>query len=146
MTAYEKDKVYELRMKGVGYKAIAAVLGLSRDSVRNFCKTNALMGDASVVAMNTEVKKVQGIACQCCGKPIVQVEKGRVRKFCSEECRRMWWKENKDQSIKKSVAIYTKTCTCCGEAFTSYGNKKRKYCSHKCYIKYRFWEDEENGI
>ncbi|RXM53885.1 RNA polymerase subunit sigma-70, partial [Clostridium tetani] len=34
----------------------------------------------------------------------------------------------------------------CGKEFSAYGNKNRKYCSHNCYIRDRFWRDEENGI
>ena len=26
----------------------------------------------------------------------------------------------------------------CGRLFTAYGNKKRKYCSHRCYIEHRY--------
>ena len=33
MTEYEKMKIPELRASGMGYKAIANVLGLSRDAV-----------------------------------------------------------------------------------------------------------------
>ncbi len=36
MTEYEKMKIPELRASGMGYKAIAYVLGLSRDAVRGF--------------------------------------------------------------------------------------------------------------
>lgn len=47
MTAEEKEKILELRLKG-----IAGLLGLSRDSVRGFCKRNGLDGDSCVVAIN----------------------------------------------------------------------------------------------
>jgi len=40
----------------------------------------------------------------------------------------------------------TMTCARCGKEFTSYGNKNRKYCSHDCYIKARFWEGLEDGV
>ena len=32
-------------------------------------------------------------------------------------------------------AFYTLTCKHCGKEFTAYGNQKRVYCCHDCYIK-----------
>ena len=48
MTEYEKTKIPELRASGMGYKAIANVLGLSRDAVRGFCRKYGLNGNAEV--------------------------------------------------------------------------------------------------
>jgi len=39
--------------------------------------------------------------------------------------------------------MYPAVCVRCGKEFLSYGNRKRKYCSHDCYIKARFWEVED---
>lgn len=145
MTEVEKQQIYELRLKGVGYKAIAAVLGLSRDNIRGFCKRNGLDGDSKVVHLNVEEQKKRHILCSCCGKPIKQKKRGRVRRFCSDECRRKWWNDNPQVRNKKETAMYKYICRRCGEEFTCYGNKKRKYCSHDCYIKARFWS-EKDGI
>ena len=38
---------------------------------------------------------------------------------------------------------YIITCKQCGKKFTSYGNRNRKYCSHKCYIYHRFYLEPE---
>lgn len=145
MTDMEKQQVQDLRLKGVGYKAIAATLGISRDSVRGYCKRNGLDGNSKVVALNVEEKKKGNLLCACCGKPIKQKAGGRTRRFCSEECRRKWWKDNPQERNKNETAIYKYTCPYCGKEFSCYGNKKRKYCSHDCYIKSRFW-GEEDGI
>ena len=37
VTAYQERRIRELRQRGVGYRTIAAELGISRDTVRNFC-------------------------------------------------------------------------------------------------------------
>lgn len=145
MTDYDKQQIQELRLKGTGYKAIAAVLGLSRDCVRGFCKRNGLDGDSKVVSLNVEERVRNHVLCACCNIPIKQNQRGRVRRFCSEECRRKWWKDNPHKRNKKETAIYKYTCPHCGKEFSCYGNKKRKYCSHNCYIKSRFW-GEEDGI
>ena len=39
-------------MRGAGYKAIAFATGLSRDIVRNYCKSHGLEGLASEFTMN----------------------------------------------------------------------------------------------
>lgn len=52
MTVDEKEKIKELRLKGMGYKGIANILGLLRDSVRGFCKRNGLYGSSYVVDLN----------------------------------------------------------------------------------------------
>ncbi len=145
MTEVEKQQIHDLRLKGVGYKAIAAVLGKSRDSVRGYCKRNGLDGDSRVVALNVKEKIKNHLLCSYCGKPIKQKGRGRVRKFCSEFCRRKWWRENPQARNKKDTATYQYTCPHCGKEFSCYGNKKRKYCCHDCYIKSRFWS-EEDGI
>lgn len=145
LTEQEKQKIKELRLKGEGYKAIATALGLSRDTVRSYCKRNKLDGDATLVQLNAEEMKNQNLLCVYCSKPIGQLKRGRQRKFCSDECRRRWWSENQNYRNQRETAIYKFTCQYCGKVFSSYGNKKRKFCCHDCYIKSRFW-GEEDGI
>ncbi|MBE6068067.1 MAG: RNA polymerase subunit sigma-70 [Clostridium lundense] len=143
MTSDKKEKIKELRLKGRGYKAIAGSLGLSRDSVRGFCKRNGLDGDSCVVALNVEEKIKTNLLCAYCRKPIKQKGQGRTKRFCSEGCRRKWWSEHQSERSKSEAATYKYTCPYCGKRFSVYGNKKRKYCSHNCYIKDRFWRDED---
>lgn len=140
-----KEKIRELRLKGMGYKAIARLLGLSRDSVRGFCRRNSLDGDSCVVALNVDEKVNNNELCAYCMKSISQKDRGRTRRFCSEACRRKWWKEHQHKRKKSEDAIYQYICPNCGKEFSAYGNKKRKYCSHNCYIKVRFWR-EEDGV
>lgn len=56
MNTEEKERIKELRLKGIGYKSIASITGLSRDSVRGFCRRNGLIGVSCVVALNLEEK------------------------------------------------------------------------------------------
>ena len=46
MTTEQKHEIYNLRLKGLGYKAIAKALDLSLDSVKGYCKRNHLNGTA----------------------------------------------------------------------------------------------------
>ncbi|WP_051569340.1 hypothetical protein [Alkaliphilus transvaalensis] len=143
MTDFQAKQIRELRMRGVGYRAIASVIGLSRDIVRNYCKTHGLDGLASELTINMKEQMQQGKACLSCGKELKQPATGRKRKFCSDSCRREWWAEHSDSIQRKETAFYDKNCAYCGDTFTVYGNKNRKYCSHTCYVHDRFWRKEE---
>lgn len=143
MTEFQAKQIRDLRLQGTGYRAIASVVGLSRDIVRNYCKSHGLDGYASVLTINMKEQMLKGQACQSCGKEIVQPMTGRKRKFCSDECRRRWWSAHQADLKKKETAFYEKECAYCHKTFVSYGNKNRKYCSHECYVRDRFfWEEE----
>ena len=142
MTDNEKKRMCFLRSEGFGYGTIAKKLGISENTVKSFCLRNGLTGVASKPVIT---------ACRYCGKELTQ-EEGRpirARKFCSEACRRAWWKVHPELINKK--AFYAATCAYCGKEFQSYGNRNRKYCSHHCYIMARFgdkprkWEVLERG-
>lgn len=143
MTAYQARQIREFRMKGVGYRSIAAVTGLSRDIVRNYCKTHDLDGFGVELTANMKEQIQRGTVCLCCGKPVKQPATGRKRKFCSDKCRRQWWGKHKDALQKKESSIYQLTCAYCGKVYPSYGNKTRKYCCHECYVRDRFLREED---
>ena len=42
MTPFQSRQIRDLRLRGVGYKGIASVTGLTRDIVRNYCKSHGL--------------------------------------------------------------------------------------------------------
>ena len=146
MTEVQACRIREMRLNGAGYKAIATATGLSRDSVRNYCKNNGMNGFGEVNMLNLKEQIEHGNACMFCGMTIRQPVRGRRKKFCSDVCRREWWKMHPDDIEKKETAIYKSACVKCGQEFESYGNKNRKYCSHDCYIKDRFYEEEHNGV
>lgn len=127
-------QIQELRLKGEGYRAIALTLGLSRDAVRYHCRSLNL--DGFVVELNAASDSEA--VCDYCLKPVKQPKTGRKRKYCSEVCRREWWKANQETVVRNERALYTFVCACCGKPFTVYGNKDRRYCSHGCYIQQRF--------
>ena len=81
--------------------------------------------------------------CLNCGKEITQPRTGHRRKFCSADCRRTWWESHQDLVQRKPTAFYEGTCAYCGKTFVAYGNSHRKYCSHECYNRDRFWRKEE---
>ena len=145
MTPAQKETVYKLRLQGLGYKAIARELLLSVDAVKSYCKRHHLTGPPEAVQKNVQVIEEQHGLCPHCKQPIRQKKRGRSKRFCCDDCRYAWWKAHPEQSNQKEAATYPYTCGHCGKRCISYGNKTRKYCSHDCYIKARFW-GEEDGI
>lgn len=143
MTELQARQIREMREQGIGYQSIALMVGLSRDIVRNFCKSRGLAGYGKALKKNLQEQVMLGKCCLYCGKDIEQPGTGRKKKFCSEKCRREWWKGHPEQMNKRDTAMYPFTCVRCGKEFLSYGNQTRKYCSHDCYIKARFWEVED---
>ena len=129
MTNEQKEKIIRFRRQGRGYADIGRELGISKDTVKSFCRRNGL-----TVSNNKQVDD-KGF-CRECGKPLVQQEKKKRRIFCCKSCREKWWTEHADRINRK--AVYTFTCAGCGRIFTVYGNRNRKYCSHGCYIADRF--------
>lgn len=138
VTAYQERRIQELRRKGIGYRTIAAQLGISRDNVRNYCVSHQLSG----VAAQQEQRLDE--TCPNCGGKIVQPKRGRRRRFCSDACCRAWWSAHPDAVCQSPKAQYLFKCVCCGKDFVSYGNAKRRYCCHTCYIHERFRRAQED--
>lgn len=129
MTIDEKARITELRKNGVGYATIANSLGLTKDTVKSFCRRNGLNGYAG----NSKDHKN---CCKECGVPIIQVPGTKKKIFCGYKCRKIWWAKHPEQ-INRITAIKL-TCAGCGKEFLSYKRDNRKYCSHSCYISDRF--------
>lgn len=125
MTNEQREIIIRMRMDGHGLAAIARETGLSRDSVKSFCRRNDITG--------VVVKKG---CCPQCGKRIDQNPHSKPKRFCSAHCRQVWWNAHPEQVSRK--AVYEFVCAKCGQPFSAYGNNRRKYCSHGCYIKARF--------
>ena len=140
MNDAQRLKIRNLREAGLGYKKIAEQMQLSENTVKTYCRRHGLGGN---MASQIPTQSTEAHVCLCCGAAVKQNPGRKEKKFCSDKCRRQWWKEH-DYCIDRK-AYYTLTCYECGNKFKSYGNKNRKYCSHNCYIKNRFGKgDREN--
>ena len=124
MTDEQKQQIIALRRDGAGYGQIAAAVGISINTVKSFCRRHSL------------VTKKSASVCEQCGRPIEQNPGRKRKRFCSDSCRNKWW--NTHLELVKRMAVYTFTCPNCGKKFSVYGNSHRKFCSHACYIEYRF--------
>lgn len=133
MTDIQKTQIAKLRTAGQGYGSIARTLGLSQNTVKSFCRRNNIheSGIEPSVAFMGETA-----CCENCGREIRQMAKRKRKRFCCDKCRNEWWNKHLDQVKRK--AVYEFKCPHCGRAFQIYGDKRRKYCSHECYIAARF--------
>lgn len=138
MTDDQALQIRKLRARGMGYRAIASTTNLSRDIVRNYCRSKGLGGYRFEHKMNLKQRMNAGKACAFCGAELEQSSTGRPRKFCSDLCRRSYWRIHRSEIRKKETATYIMECQYCHDVFESYGNKTRKYCCHEHYILHRF--------
>ncbi len=132
LTREEKIKTNDMRKSGLTYTEIAHKLNISRNTVSSYCRRNNLGANRLISTKN----------CKNCGKAIKTVKGKKTKKFCCDKCRVNWWNNHQNEVLKK--AIYNFNCINCNKEFTAYGNKNRKYCSHRCYISSRY--NKENNI
>lgn len=71
MTNEQKEKIIELRKLGIGYRSIATAMDLSRDSVRNFCKSRGLDGYGQDYIKPLPEKVIRE-HCKNCGKRMLK--------------------------------------------------------------------------
>lgn len=135
MNELQKEKIIEFRKLGLSYSKISEALGISINTVKSFCRRNNLGGH-----LGQENKNINESFCKNCGKKLKQTPGRKPLKFCSDNCRVKWWNSHPELVNKK--AIYSFKCINCDKPFTAYGNSKRKYCSHSCYISHRFGGDD----
>lgn len=133
MTDEQRLQIRKFRTEGYSYGKVAQVLGISENTVKTYCKRNGLGGNLAIT-QNTTNEDV--VACLCCGSPIKVIPGRKEKKFCSDKCRNKWWNSHLDMVNRK--ANYNFECAYCKKPFIAYGNSKRKYCSHECYIADRF--------
>ena len=134
MNIQQKTEIASLRSQGFGYAKIAQALGLSKNTVKSYCKRNNL--SAASLESASDMPILAQSFCLECGKAITQVPGRKEKKFCSGECRHKWRNARPEKITRK--AVYSYTCAGCGKPFTAYGNSRRKYCCHACYIADRF--------
>ena len=136
MTARQKEQISTMRLRGDSHAAIADALGLSRNTVKSFCLRNLRPEPLEVKAAPVK----SGICAQC-GMAFVLCPGHRQRRFCSDQCRMTWWNAHRD--LLNSKGLLEHTCACCGKHFMGYERQRRKFCSHACYIAYRYKMERE---
>lgn len=139
MTDIQKKQITEMRTNGMIFASIASELRLSINSVKSFCRRNHIM---PMIKSKCEMKSSpipQYERCKHCGKKLVNTPGHRQKTFCSRSCQQLYWREHPE--LMNHTAIIQKRCPACGKEFSDYRGHSRKYCSHACYIEYRYRRD-----
>ena len=126
ITNYQKHFILQMRRGGMTFAEIGEALGLSSNTVKSVCRRNTLK--------EQQDGHLPGTVCKNCGEPLKQTPGARRKVFCDNHCRYEWW--NRTRAKKP----YLLTCYHCGKQFTSYGNRKRKFCGRECYLLSRYGE------
>ncbi len=129
MTNDNIKKIIELRGCGYGYQKISNITGISVNTIRSYCKRNGIEKPQS---------NITGY-CKNCNKPVCSTPHRKQKIFCCDKCRLQWWSKNRDLIKQKSVV--PQFCILCGKQFFAYNSSNRKFCSHDCYIQYRYYQD-----
>lgn len=122
----KKLELIKLREKGYSYQEISEILNVPRSTVSSYCIRNNIKASGKNIVSE----------CKNCKEMIIDRTGKKRRLFCCDECRENWWNLNQDKVNKK--AFYKKVCKNCKTEFKTYGNKNQVYCSHSCYINYRY--------
>lgn len=147
--------IKDLRAKGLGYKAIADIVGSNKDLVKKYCKRHGIAGFVA----QAKGSPVSDHECKQCGKVFKPIGNDRIT-FCSRECSSRYYSNNKAihmciacgvkvsrkgnkcancyntqrRKVKEAKPLLILDCTYCGLTFQSI--KSKKYCSNGCQTKY----------
>jgi len=127
MTSKEVMMLRKYHADGLGYRKIAKLLGMSENTVKTYILRHG--------------KELEELGCLSCGCKLVQRPHTKQKKFCSDACRMLWWRNHQD-AIGRTT--YEVVCDCCKQIFSTY-RKNQKYCSVGCYAAARRKEVAVNG-
>lgn len=131
MNSHEREQIIALRAAGQSYARIAGALGISVNSVKSFCRRNALSDctGSSIKHIKAEVP-LEAAPCEQCGCPVRQTPGRKHKLFCSDTCRTAWWNAHRTQVRRKTTRTFC--CARCGMQFSRYGVTRRSFCSRSC--------------
>ena len=126
MNSEQKRIIADLRQSGFGYTEISEQLHLSINTVKSYCKRHNLQRQGKQNNASTRF-------CLQCGKEIPQLQHRKTKKFCSDRCRMIWWRQH--SSLLRTPSKQTFICPVCHGSFSAYSSTKQKYCSRLCYAR-----------
>ena len=129
MTDAQRQRVFELHSQGLGYSKIAQATGISINTIKSSLQ--------AIKVISGKPQSSSNVYCKQCRRLLVHTPGHKKKQFCSDKCRMAWWNSHLDLVNHRTFTEYT--CPMCNKVFRVYGSRKRKYCSHECYISKRFY-------
>jgi len=74
MTLDEKNRLTNLRKAGRSYTEIADALGISKNTVKTFCRRNGLTPEVEITPVEIVPASATDRLCPHCGKPVMHRE------------------------------------------------------------------------
>ncbi len=87
MTPDEKSRLSTMRKAGRSYTEIADALGISKNTIKTFCRRNGLTPEVENAPVEIAPVSTTDRLCPHCGKPVIQPQGRKEKKFCSDTCR-----------------------------------------------------------
>lgn len=138
--AIRREQAGLLRSSGMGQQKVVSMTGLTISAVRNIEKKITVGAPDDLLPAKME----KGEACAFCGCSIDQHGgPGRPRRFCSDHCRRQYWRLHRSEQKRNPNILFTRQCRYCGQSFEIYGKNDRKYCCRDHYLKHYYGDREE---
>lgn len=126
LTLKQKQKVIELRNTRYSYNKIAKILIITRDQVRDFCRTETAIEMGLVYEYKRKPRNQY--KCKYCNKKYIKEDSDiKSIHYCSRECKE---KENEKRK-QETILEKTKQCKKCGNDFVAHSNLQ-EYCSKEC--------------
>lgn len=96
MSTVQNDRIEQLRRENYSYRFIADTLQLSPNTVKSICRRR---GYIALGSRKTKAEKLSARFCKNCGV-VLPADGNFDQKFCSDSCRRKWWKLNRKVTEK----------------------------------------------
>ena len=91
MSSVQNERIAEMRRENYSYRFIGDALQLSPNTVKSICRRQ---GYIALGSRKTKAEKLSTRFCQNCGA-VLMMGGNADQKFCSDSCRRKWWKNNR---------------------------------------------------
>ena len=98
MSTAQDERIAQLRRENYSYRFIGDILRMSPNTVKSICRRQ---GYTALGSRKTKAEKLSARFCQNCGAALPP-SNCMEQKFCSDHCRRAWWKTNRKVTEKSS--------------------------------------------
>lgn len=126
VSKYDKDTIYGIAQQYVSIQRDGEVMRIPFRQIPTVMKVFREEIQAELMEIYDE--KYPIVSCAICGKPF---RKGKIRNYCSDECRNEGNKRNNHRYWEESKQKKEVKCGVCGKTFTP-PTTRYKYCSDEC--------------